>query len=398
MAVRRAETPDPFAGGTEPNQPVPGVQLTCPPCSRELKPAIRLNYNRNTPILGVQHKPDRFLTTDLNHIPEFRPAPWCFNGHVHTIGRSLLTRAGDPYHKRIEIATPDGDFLDLDIIKAPSRRPVVVLFHGLEGSSKRYYMTELATALAGQQYTVIGVNFRGCSGRMNRKPRFYHSGETEDLDTVFRWVRERFPNSPIGAAGFSLGGNALLKSLGERQGDHPLKAAATVSVPYDLALGARHISEGFNRIYEYNFIRTMKQKLKEKRQQFPDLPEFRGQTLYAFDDQVTAPVHGFRDADHYYETCSSQRFLQHIRTPTLLVHSRQDPICPPDMIPVEKIDANASLSRLITGQGGHVGFWSRPSGWINRTLVNFFAKKFDVEASETEVTTNKKNKNIPQQW
>lgn len=318
------------------------------------------------------------MKTDLPDIVDFQAVPWCLNGHFHTIGRSLLAGVDDPYHQRIEIPTPDNDFLDLDVMKAPSYRPVVVLFHGLEGSSKRYYITELAQAFAGKEYTVVAVNFRGCSGRLNRRRRFYHSGETQDIATVFRWINERFPEAPIGAVGFSLGGNALLKSLGELKSQHPLTVASAVSVPFDLALGARHISQGFNRVYEINFMRTLRDKLHQKRELYPDIPTFSGSTLYEFDDQVTAPLHGFDDADDYYQSCSAQRFVEYVRKPTLLIHSRSDPICPFDMVPFQKIESNASLHHIITEDGGHVGFWSKPRGWLNRTIVNFFEQKFDI--------------------
>ncbi|MDZ7692485.1 MAG: alpha/beta fold hydrolase [Balneolaceae bacterium] len=317
------------------------------------------------------------LKTDLRDIPNYSGPSWCLNGHFHTIGCSLLSKQRDPYHKRMEISTPDDDFLDLDIYKVSSQRPVVVLFHGLEGSSKRYYITELAHILAKNNYSVVGVNFRGCSGRLNRQPRFYHSGETQDLMTVFRWVKERFPEAPIGSVGFSLGGNALLKSLGEERASHPVRVAVGVSIPYDLALGAQNISSGFNRVYEYNFVRTMKRKLEEKRERYPELPKFTGNTLYDFDEQVTAPLHGFSGADEYYAICSSSRFLSDIKKPSLLIHSLDDPICPPGMIPKEKIEANTNLSYAFTEEGGHVGFWSDPPGWLNRTIVNFLEQNFD---------------------
>ncbi len=318
------------------------------------------------------------MKTDLPHIPEFRPAPWCLNGHLHTIGRSLFSNGGDPYQQRVEISTPDDDFLDLDIINTSADRPVVVLFHGLEGSSKRYYLTELARRFARKKYNVIGVNFRSCSGRMNRRRRFYHSGETGDMETIFCWVKTQFTKAPIGAVGFSLGGNALLKSLGEFKYDHPVNVAVAVSVPYDLEFGAQHISEGFNRIYEYNFIRTMKHKLRKKHKIYPDLPEFNGTTLYGYDDKVTAPIHGFEDAEDYYTSCSAHHFINDICRPTLLIHSRQDPICPGEMIPEKQIEANDCLSYIITEEGGHVGFWSRPQGWLNKTIMNFFEQNFDI--------------------
>lgn len=317
------------------------------------------------------------LNTDLANVPEFRAPAWCLNGHYHTIGRSLLSKDRNPYHQRMEIPTPDDDFLDIDVFKVSSSRPVVVLFHGLEGSSRRYYITELVRALAQKNYSVVGVNFRGCSGRLNKQRRFYHSGETKDLSTVFQWVKERFPDAPVGAVGFSLGGNALLKSLGEQRSNHPADAAVGVSVPYDLALGAQNIASGFNRIYEYNFIRTMKKKLEDKRERYPDLPKFTGSSLYDFDDQVTAPLHGFSGADEYYAICSSSRFLGDIKKPSLLIHSFDDPICPPGMIPKQEIDSNSQLSYAYTNAGGHVGFWSKPPGWLNKTIVNFLDRNFD---------------------
>lgn len=318
------------------------------------------------------------MKTDLTDIENFTAPAWCRTGHIQTIARTLFSSEADPYHQRIEIPTPDDDFLDLDIYKAQSSRPVIVLFHGLEGSSKRFYMAELVKAFAGNNYSVVGVNFRSCSGRLNQQRRFYHCGETGDLDIIFRWVQERFPRAPIGAVGFSLGGNALLKSLGEKQEEHPLTAAAAVSVPYDLAMGARHISSGFNRVYEYRFIRTMKEKLEQKREIYPDMPEFDGSTLYGYDDAVTAPLHGFEDADDYYHKSSAKRFITDIRRPTLLIHSMQDPICPPEMIPFDDITSNSSLHRVFVDQGGHVGFWSKPRGWLNETIVNYFDQIFDM--------------------
>lgn len=296
---------------------------------------------------------------------------------MHTIARSLLGDHRLPPHQRVEIPTPDDDFLELDLVRGEEHKPVIALFHGLEGSTSRYYMVELMKELSEEQYSIVGVNFRSCGSRMNRQRRFYHSGETGDYATVFRWIRKQFPGRALGAVGFSLGANALLKSLGEEGSSHPADAAVAVSVPYDLRMGSITISKGFNRIYEYRFLRTLRKKLEFKRQKYPGLPRFTGSTLYQFDDQVTAPVHGFHGADHYYEECSSRKFLDSIHKPTLLIHSDEDPLCPIEGMPMHKINENDSLDYVITREGGHVGFWSRPRGWLNYVILNYLKRKFD---------------------
>lgn len=317
------------------------------------------------------------LKSSLSDIPLFRSPSWCFNGHVHTIARSLFGGARLPYQRRIEISTPDNDFLELDIINQHNDKPVIALFHGLEGSSERYYITELARALDARGYSVVAVNFRSCGSRMNRQPRFYHSGETEDYATVFKWIQNEFPGHKTGVAGFSLGGNALLKSLGEQQEGHPANAAVAVSVPYDLRMGAVNISKGFNKVYDYRFLRSLQKKLEEKRREYPDLPKFNGSTLYEFDDQVTSIVHGFANAEDYYARCSSRKFIADIKTSALLIHSEEDPLCPVTAMPVGKIKENPFLDYIITDEGGHVGFCSEPKGWLNKVIVNYLDHKID---------------------
>ena len=314
------------------------------------------------------------LTSSLPNIPAFRSPSWCYNAHVHTIACSFLGGVPAPYQQRIEIATPDNDFLELDVIDQKSEKPVIALFHGLEGSSERYYMTELAYDLKEEGYSVVAMNFRSCGSRMNRQPRFYHSGETEDYATLFSWIQQEFPGKKIGAVGFSLGANALLKSLGEEMSEHPVEAAVAVSAPYDLRMGSINISQGFNRIYDYRFLRTLRVKLDEKRRQYPELPTFNGSTLYDFDDQVTSKIHGFADAEDYYARCSSRKFLADIRKPALLIHSDEDPLCPISGMPLDKIKANPHLHYIITDEGGHVGFLSEPKGWLNYVIINYLHK------------------------
>lgn len=313
------------------------------------------------------------MKTNLRHVPPLKSPRWCFNGHLHTIARSLFGNTNSPPLNRIEIPTPDDDFLELDCHIQNDSDAIVALFHGLEGSTERYYMVELMKVLIREGYSVIGVNFRGCGSRLNNQPRFYHSGETNDYQTVFNWIRNEYPHKQVGAIGFSLGGNALLKYLGEEQESSFIKAAVAVSVPYDLRLGSIILSKGFNRIYEYRFLRTLQHKLEEKRQHYPNLPTFSGSNIYEFDDQITAPIHGFKGAEDYYEQCSACRFVEDIKTDTLLVHSEADPLCPVAIMPLTKINQNRYTDYIISSKGGHVGFWSKPRGWLNFVIENYLS-------------------------
>jgi predicted alpha/beta-fold hydrolase len=292
---------------------------------------------------------------------------------MHTIARSLIGDTNPPLVERIEISTPDDDFLELDCAIQADSKAVIALFHGLEGSTKRYYMIETMKQLISNNFSVIGVNFRSCGSKMNNQPRFYHSGETSDYKTVFRWIKEKYPGQKIGAIGFSLGANALIKYLAEENKNTPVKIAVAVSVPYDLRLGSILLSKGFHRVYNYYFLRTLRKKLEIKRQQFPGLPSFSGSTIYEFDDQITAKIHGFDSAEDYYEQCSARRFAEAVKTDTLFIHSREDPLCPLEAMPVAKINQNKFTDYIITEEGGHVGFWSRPRGWLNFVIENYLS-------------------------
>ncbi|NIT56573.1 MAG: alpha/beta fold hydrolase [Aliifodinibius sp.] len=313
------------------------------------------------------------MKTNLRHVPHLRAPFWCFNGHVHTIARSLFGDTGQPSLDSIEIPTPDNDFLELDCHIQPDSDAIITLFHGLEGSTERYYMVELMKVLIKNGYSVAGVNFRGCGSKLNDQPRFYHSGETNDYQTVFNWISDNYPDKTIGAVGFSLGGNALAKYLGETGDDSLVNTAVAVSVPYDLRLGSIILSKGFHRIYEYRFLRTLRKKLQMKQKKFPELPRFNGSTIYEFDDKVTAPLHGFDGADDYYEQCSARRFIDSINIDTLFIHSKEDPLCPIEAMPLAKINQNPSTDYIITEQGGHVGFWSKPRGWLNFIIENYLS-------------------------
>lgn len=289
---------------------------------------------------------------------------------MHTVAFSF-SKALEIEAQRQEIETPDGDFLEIDVIDLKNENPVVALFHGLEGSSQRVYIRNLMYHLERAGYSSVALNFRGCGSKLNRQKRFYHSGETTDYATLFDWIKTHFPENPLFAVGFSLGGNALIKYLAEHASTTHVEKAVAVSPPYDLKAGSINLQQGFNKIYSYRFLRTLREKLVLKRERYPDLPVFSGSTIYEFDDQVTAPVHGFEDAEHYYESCSSARFLERVRTPLLLIHSHEDPLCPLRFAPFDIIDENECVKAIFTDKGGHVGFVGKPQHWIDQTIIDW---------------------------
>jgi uncharacterized protein len=307
----------------------------------------------------------------------FRPAPWLPGAHLQTVGGKYLRPHPDPGLEPLRIETPDGDFLDLEVGPEPrSGAPVVLVLHGLEGSSRRGYVRVAMSELLRRGLRPVGLNFRSCSGEPNQRPRFYHSGETEDLTHVLEVLSERFPGRPLGAMGFSLGGNVLLKHLGESgegssSGRPRLRAAAAISVPFDLSAGARVIEEGFmGRIYTRYFVRSLREKLRLKEPLLRELLDLeaamKAATLREYDEAATAPLHGFPDAETYYRASSSLAFLPRIRTPALLLQSGDDPFLPPGSLPMREVDENPFLLGAFTRTGGHVGFVTGPRPWRPR--------------------------------
>lgn len=295
--------------------------------------------------------------------------------------------------KRERIETPDGDFLDLDFgPDAHPDRPLVLLLHGLEGFSQRPYMVQVAQSLAGRGLATVSLNFRSCSGEPNRTPRLYHSGETEDAGLVLGLLRSRFPGRPLGAIGFSLGGNVLLKLMGERSdgGSGILSAAVGISVPYDLAAGAVYLEQGpLGWLYARYFLQKLKGKVKAKEEMLAPLLDLRkvyaAQTLREFDDHGTGPLHGFEDAMDYYRRSSCGPFLPSIQVPTLLFHARNDPFLPPSAIPHEAAAANPFLFPAFARRGGHVGFLGgaipgAPSFWTEDEGTRFLDEMLSAQA------------------
>lgn len=246
-------------------------------------------------------------------------------------------------------------------------------------------MAQTYLALAERGMRAVGLNFRGCSGEANRTPRFYHSGETEDPGFVIALLRERFPNRPLMAIGFSLGGNILLKYLGEQGAKNaaPVSAAVAVSVPYDLSAGADALERGpMARIYVGYFLRSLLAKVHAKREILSnslDLDAISASTtLRDFDNAATAKLHGFAGAEDYYRKSSSHRFIESVRVPTLLIHSRDDPFLPAAVLPLSAIEANPFLTLVLTERGGHVGFYEggppwNPAFWMEDQSASFLA-------------------------
>ena len=320
----------------------------------------------------------------------FRPPLWAPTAHTQTLaGRLLRPRPRMPLrHERWE--TPDGDVLLLDFADyqvtdaeaRPNWPPLVLVLHGLEGNALRPYALLAYQALNALGVDAVGLNFRGCGGAPNQLARSYHSGETGDPLWLLERLNERWPERPLGALGFSLGGNVLLKLLGELGPGGPdlLRAAAVVSVPFDLGAGADAFEDGpVMRAYARYFLRSLIRKLEPKRSLLEPLVALdaaaRARTLRAFDDMVTAPLHGFRDAEHYYELCSSVRYVHRVRVPTLVLHSRDDPFLPAAALPEAALRANAVLSTVLTDHGGHVGFVQGPP-WAPRFWAEAEAARF----------------------
>jgi predicted alpha/beta-fold hydrolase len=299
----------------------------------------------------------------------FEPYPGLRNPHAQTLTARLLRARFRTRYARTRIATPDGDFLDLDVAGRPDPgSPVCLILHGLEGSSRSGYVLSASRALQTIGISCVAMNFRSCSGEPNERPQSYHAGKTDDIELVLDWLTRRFPHARRGVLGFSLGGNALLKYLGEagEAASAQVDGAVTISVPFDLASSAQTLENGVGRVYASHFLRSMRRKVREKAKRFPDAFDLnavgRARTLRAFDEVVTAPIHGFSTAGDYYGACSSQRYLDAIRVPTTVIHSRDDPLVPENTIPWTTFDRNGTIRAVITEKGGHVGFITRSAG------------------------------------
>ena len=305
----------------------------------------------------------------------YTPAWWVPGAHLQTLWGKLVRRSPRIATRVERWTTADGDALEIRRLDAPIGAPATVprllILHGLEGTIRSHYVQGLLDRARRQGWAADVLIFRGCNGQLPRARRFYHSGETTDLDFVVQRLVTQHPRQPLALVGVSLGGNVLLKWLGEHGDRLPatVRAAAAVSVPYDLELGARQIERGFSRLYTIHFLRTLRAKALAKLRQEPGLfaeaPLRAARTLADFDDAVTAPVHGFASAHDYYTRSSSKHFLVDIRRPTLLLGAYDDPFLPPEVLDDVRIlaRANPCITVEFHRRGGHVGFVSGRLPW-----------------------------------
>lgn len=304
---------------------------------------------------------------------------WLPGGHLQTIIPAAFIRAPKVGYRRERWNAPDGDFVDLDFVDGDPGRPFLVLFHGLEGSSNSHYARALMSYINGLGWSGAVAHFRSCSGELNHGPRFYHSGDVDEIDWIMRRLKiyAEHRQARFYVVGASLGGNGLLRWLGESQHQADfVDAACTVSAPHCLHAGGAAISHGFNRIYTHVFLRTMKPKCMEKLKQFPGLFDGeairRVRTLYEFDNVVTAPLHGYRDAGDYWDRASAKHVLNDITVKTLLLNAQNDPFLPPRFLPPS---ASPSVTMDYPKEGGHVGFaigfMPGKIDWLPRRIVKF---------------------------
>lgn len=298
------------------------------------------------------------------------------NKHLQTIYPTFLKRAQVNY-EREKINTPDGDFIEVDWIRN-GNASVVVLFHGLEGHSYAHYIRGLAKVLSGNNLDVVAVNFRGCSGKPNNHLFSYHSGQTDDYKLIFDHLNRLNAYKKVFAVGFSLGGNALLKYLGERGGQSLVDKAVGVSVPCDLAASAVKISSGFNKIYLKRFLTSLKEKVRMKESIFPDKVDYKriyeAKDFFEFDSLFTAPTSGFKDAHDYYEKNSSVPFIKDIKTDTIILNSKNDPFLPKESYPHAECELNPNVQLFTPEHGGHVGFPKKVNGmnYYERVIIEHF--------------------------
>ncbi|MGQ9485210.1 MAG: YheT family hydrolase [Desulfosoma sp.] len=301
------------------------------------------------------------------------------NPHVHMVVANQLRYVSGVRYRRTRLETPDGDFLDLDFSCQGFRR-IAVIVHGLEGHSHRPYVLGMVRALQRAGWDACAVNLRGCSGEPNRKPWFYHSGMTEDLETVLRHLVRLSRYESVALVGFGLGGNLVLKYLGERGLDLSpcVQAAVTFAVPCDLAGAARKISEPQNRLYLKRFLKMLRQKIEAKARLFPDRLNTDGyeaiRTLEDLDNRYTAPLHGFQHAQDYYARASCNPFSERIAVPTLLINALDDPFLSPSCFAYREAFRNPHLILETPDHGSHVGFVDVPHRgalWSERRAVAF---------------------------
>ncbi len=317
----------------------------------------------------------------------FKAAWWLKNPHLQTLYPALIRPNPELALRRERLITPDQDFIDLDWY-GEDQQPLVILLHGLSGNSQSSYIVGLQRSLSNHGFRSVTLNFRGCSGEYNHTARCYHSGETEDIHFLYQTLRQREPNTPIAAIGFSLGGNVLLKWLGEQGHQLSLFAAVAVSVPFVLNACATKLDQGFSKIYRNHLLGELKKYIQEKHRyllhinkheeankiaQLGDLSDIN--SFWQYDDRVVAKLHGFKSSLDYYQRSSSRPFLKAIAVPTLLIQAADDPFMSHLVIPdIDELSSYVQLEQ--TPKGGHVGFIMgnnpfKPRYWLDQRIPEF---------------------------
>lgn len=305
------------------------------------------------------------------------------NYHLNTIFPALFRKIKEIDYKRVRIDTPDDDFLDLDFSMVQSNS-IVIILHGLEGNADKAYIKGLARTINKAGKDAVALNFRGCSNEDNRKFYSYHSGKTEDLETVIKFISNNYKYDKIYLAGFSLGGNVVLKYVGERGNkiNPKIKAAVGISVPCDLRATSYNFLKIDNFLYQLRFIRSLRKKALSKINRFPEYKHLKKQiknckTFFDFDNLITGPANGFIDADDYWKQSSCKQFITSIRIPTLLISALDDPFLPDKCYPFDEAEQNQSFYFETPKYGGHVGFinkWPLSNElWNEKRVVWFFS-------------------------
>lgn len=317
----------------------------------------------------------------------FKPAWWMRNRHLQTILPRLYPTPCDfsPFHNIFELN--DGDFVELTWSHKPDsvapEQPIVLILHGLEGSFDSFYAKRMMNAMYNNGWATVLMHFRGCGKRTNRKAQTYHSGQTADVIEFVAHLKQQFPKQPLFAVGFSLGGNVLTKYVGEHE-DSGLDGAVVISAPLDLAICSKAIGEGFAKVYQKYLVDKLRVSTKAKidflGDKFPldvtktQLDEVL--VLSEFDELITAPLNGFEHAQDYYQKCSGNNFLKTCNTPTLIIHSKDDPFMTEEVIPTEDL-LSEHVTLEVSDRGGHVGFLSgnnplKPEFWAESRSSVFF--------------------------
>jgi uncharacterized protein len=288
-------------------------------------------------------------------------SPWWLRGqHLQTIYPATWMPVPSISYRRERWSTPDEDFIELDWVDGPTSKPLVLLFHGLEGSSASHYAKRIMSAVRQQGWRGVVVHFRGCSGEPNLLPRSYHCGDSAEVDWILKRLRQ-IEHGEIYALGVSLGGNVLLKWLGEQQSqaNAVIDKAVTISTSLDLPTTGKVLSQGFNRFYSQLFLKTLQPKalalIKKHRLAFDTVGIMQADNLWDYDNRFTAPLHGFKDADDYWQQSNCRPYLREIALPTLLINARNDPFLPEANLP-EQSEVSDYVHLEFPAHGGHAGF------------------------------------------